>query len=257
MWLAASFRPTSAFSLRSSTTTSSGGRTNLVPTMYAVKMALIDAAYRAGEDGAGVFPLVRDVPIRFQPPEHAVVTNTFVKILREARAPSSAKTGIAETPAETDTLAVTQPEAEESTATYTASVGFRELCHFVGNLTVAFDLRALSTDGRNRIEGLLPVVNYFGKRSSFFQLDNVQEVAELDSTFSFVVGEQGNSFPSNMLIQYLDDMGPKATFGAINTYSAQSAKVQRDRILVPVALPYRRVASSRGYTAYERLGSTS
>jgi hypothetical protein len=257
MWLAASYRPTAAFSLRSSATTSSGGRTNLVPTMYAVKVALIDAAYRAGEDGANVFPHVRDVPIRFQPPEHAVVTNTFVKILREARAPSPAKVSTAEPPTEANTVAETPSEAEESTATYTPSVGFRELCHFVGNLTVAFDLRALSTDGRNHIERLLPVVNYFGKRSSFFQLANVQEVAELDSTFSFVVGEQGNSFPSNMLIQYLDDMGPKATFGAINTYSAQPAKVQRDRILVPVALPYRRVASSRGYTAYERLGSTS
>lgn len=257
MWLAASFRPTSAFSLRSSATTSSGGRTNLVPTMYAVKIALIDAAYRAGEDGAGVFPLVRDVPIRFQPPEQAVVTNTFVKILREARAPAPPKARTAEIPAETDTVAETQPESEESTATYTASVGFRELCHFAGNLTVAFDLRALSADGRDRLEQLLPVVNYFGKRSSFFQLDTVREVAELDNTFSFVVGEQGTSFPSNMLIQYLDDMGPKATFGAINTYSAQSAKVQRDRILVPVALPYRKVSSSRGYTAYERLGSAS
>jgi hypothetical protein len=225
--------------------------------MYAVKVALIDAAYRAGEDGASVFPLVRDVPIRFQPPEHAVVTNTFVKILREARAPSPAKASTAEPPTEADTVAETQSEAEESTATYTTSVGFRELCTFVGNLTVAFDLRVLSTDGRDHVERLLPVVNYFGKRSSFFQFANVREIAELDSSFSFVVGEQGNSFPSSMLIQYLDDMGPKATFGAINTFSAQSAKVQRDRILVPVALPYRRVSSSRGYTAYERLGSTS
>jgi hypothetical protein len=255
MWLAASYRPTAAFSLRSSTTTSSGGRTNLVPTMYAVKVALIDAAYRAGEDGASLFPIVRDVPIRFQPPARAVVTNTFVKILREARPPAAPKPKEGEPAPVVDTDIEALPDAAESAATYTASVGFRELCHFFGTLTIAFDLRSLDADGRSRIEGLLPVVNYFGKRSSFFQFDGVWEISDLDASFSFVVGQQGGAFPSNILIQYLDDMGPKATFGAVNTFSAQSAKVQRDRILVPVALPYRRVSSSRGYTAYQRLSS--
>ncbi|MGI8916877.1 MAG: type I-A CRISPR-associated protein Cas5 [Chloroflexota bacterium] len=255
MWLAASYRPTAAFSLRSSATTSSGGRTNLVPTMYAVKVALIDAAYRAGEDGASIFPIVRDVPIRFQPPARAVVTNTFVKILREARAPAAPKSTDGGIGPAADTDTEIPPEAGENMATYTASVGFRELCHFFGTLTIAFDLQAMNADDRSHLESLLPVVNYFGKRSSFFQFDGMQEVSDLDATFSFTVREQRGAFPSNMLIQYLDDMGPKATFGAINTFSAQSAKVQRDRILVPVALPYRRVSSSRGYTAYERLSS--
>lgn len=256
MWLAASFRQTSAFSLRSSLTTSSGGRTNLVPTMYSVKVALIDAAYRAGEDGATLFPLVRDVPIRFQPPERAVVTNTFVKILRETRPPATARpTSLGAMP-DMDIVAPSDGEPDGGPTTYTQSVGFREICHYVGVLTVAFDLYALTGDGRSRIEQLLPVVNYFGKRAGFFQFENMREVVDLDHTFSFVVGGQRGSFPSNMLIQYLDDMGPKATFGAINTYSTESARVQRDRILIPVALPYRRVSSSRGYTAYERLGIT-
>jgi hypothetical protein len=83
MWVLARYRPTGLFSLKSSATTSSGAKTLLVPTMYSVKMALIDAAFRSDEDGEEVFELVKPLKIRFRPPEHAAVTHEFIKIRRE------------------------------------------------------------------------------------------------------------------------------------------------------------------------------
>ena len=46
-WLLASFKPVTLFSLRMSIATSSAAKTLLVPTPYAVKLALVDAAFRA------------------------------------------------------------------------------------------------------------------------------------------------------------------------------------------------------------------
>jgi hypothetical protein len=74
MWMLAKYRPTGIFSLKSSATTSSGAKTLLVPTMYAVKMALVDAAFRSGEDGERVFEEVKelvspDVAARLNPNE--------------------------------------------------------------------------------------------------------------------------------------------------------------------------------------------
>src|SRR3972149_6387150 len=47
-WLIAEYAPTALFSLKASFATSSVGRTLVVATPYAVKMAFVDAAFRAG-----------------------------------------------------------------------------------------------------------------------------------------------------------------------------------------------------------------
>ena len=46
MWLVARYAPTALFSLKPSLATSSGATTLLAPTPYALKMALLDVAYR-------------------------------------------------------------------------------------------------------------------------------------------------------------------------------------------------------------------
>jgi len=44
MWVIATYQSTSLFSLKPATATASGGRTLLVPTPYAIKMALLVVA---------------------------------------------------------------------------------------------------------------------------------------------------------------------------------------------------------------------
>ncbi len=238
MWLIARYRSVAAFSLRSSMATSSGGRTNLVPTMYAVKLALIDAAFRADEDGAEVFDLVKGLRIRFGVPDQIVVSNTFIKILRKWESKEKRVEG----------------EEKASGPAFISSVAFREFCHYRGDLLIALDISAVAPIDRDLLRRLLQHVNYIGKRGSFFQLVDVQEtnVDQLPPHFGYVEGDARERVSRDLVAQYLDDIGPDATFERISTFSDVSARLGRDRVLVSVALPLRRVASSRGYTLYER-----
>src|SRR3972149_509738 len=53
-WLVAEYQPAALFSLKISLATSSVGKTLVVPTPYSIKMAFVDAAFRAGvPDGEG------------------------------------------------------------------------------------------------------------------------------------------------------------------------------------------------------------
>ena len=227
-WLIASYRPASLFSLRASQATSSGGRSNLVPTMYAVKMALIDAAFRSGEDGSAVFDLVKPLAVRFEPPRQAVVSNTFIKIRREPKARAAGG------PA------------------YIPTVGFRGFCYFAGELRVAIDVTPLSEDGQETLQTLLSRINYLGKRGSFFQFLGVDVQDGLTAGFGQPLDELQNHFAVDTIVQYLDDFGNDASWERVNSYSSEGAKLGRDRVFVAVALPYRRIASSRGYTRYVR-----
>jgi len=229
-WLCATFRPVALFSLRSSAATSSGGKTNFVPTPYAVKMALLDVAVREGgvSQAEAHFEMLRDRQVRIQPPVRLVVNNTFQKIRRE--------------PKEVTTL---EP--------FIASIGYREFCYYDGDLTVALDmpedLAASEVLGR-----LLWHINYLGKRGGFVQCTNVDLRSSLGPGFSHPVGATPTVVAAALVVQLLDDMGPQAAWERVNTFSSKKVRVGQDRIFVPTALPYRLVASSRGYSFYERSG---
>ncbi len=234
MWVLARYRPTGLFSLKSSATTSSGAKTLLVPTMYSVKMALIDAAFRSGEDGEEVFELVKSLKVRFRPPDYAAVTHGFIKIRRE-REVKDAK----------------NQEAVElkRTSPFQPTVAYREFCAFEGELTVGISLEETSW-----LEELLPLIGYFGKRGSFFQFVGLDRVESLPEQFTFPMEDPPEGFDLNVTVQPLDDLGERATFDAINTYSTGRARLGRDRVLVQTAIPYKTVSASRGYTLYRRPG---
>jgi hypothetical protein len=233
MWILANYRPTGIFSLKSSATTSSGAKTLLVPTMYAVKMALVDAAFRSGEVGERVFEQVRGLEIRFRPPEHAAVTHGFIKIQREREVKDRKNVQAVE-------LKKRQP--------FYPTVAYREFCSFTGDLIVAVRVEETSS----LLESLLPAIGYFGKRGSFFQFKDVEYSDHLPEPSTFPLSEPPNHFSLDVIVQPLDDLGIKATFDAVNTYSTGKARLGRDRLIVQTAIPYKMVSSSRGYTHYRR-----
>jgi hypothetical protein len=233
MWMLAKYRPTGIFSLKSSATTSSGAKTLLVPSMYAVKMALVDAAFRSGEDGERIFEEVKGVGIRFKPPEYAAVTHGFIKIQREREVKDRTNLQVIE-------LKAKQP--------FYPTVAYREFCSFTGDLTVAIEVE----ERGSVLERLVPLVGYFGKRGSFFQFVDVEYSDHLLEHFTFPLSEPPNEFSLNVIVQPLDDLGEKATFDAINTYSTGKARLGIDRLIVQTAIPYKMVSSSRGYTLYHR-----
>jgi hypothetical protein len=228
MWLLARYRPGSLFSLRSSLATSSGGRANLVPSMYSVKLALIDASFRARVSSTDMFRMVARMRICLEGPPRIVVNNAFARIRRE-------------------------PKDKKEGWQYISSVGYREFCYYHGDLTIALDVSLLVADERAALGTVLAHISYLGKRGSFFQLMESSLLDDdLPASFSTIVGDNDAFAPRDLIVQYLDDFGPGVTFERVNTFSSEPQKMGRDRVLLPVVLPYRLSSSSRGYTTYER-----
>lgn len=228
-WLLAEFAPVSLFSLKTSQATSGVGRTLVVPTPYAMKMACVDAAFRAGfpDDACAAFleSLVR-VEARVRPPGTAIVTHTIVKIRQEPKQPSAM-------------------------IPYISSVAYRELVHHAGTWLWAFDLAAGDALLAERLVRTLPHVRSVGKRGSFVQFLGFSRTLELDRTFSepiapgedFRIGEAWH-------MQQLDDYGPGATFARLSTFSGERAQRGRDRVFTPTMIPLGLVRSGPGFSEY-------
>lgn len=239
-WLIARYQPTSLFSLKHGDATSTGGKSLLIPTPFAIRMALLDVAIRVDgiQSGPQAFEQIKSLSLAVQPPAHAAVSSIFVKVLKPER------------------------EAESRGREMAQTIAFREYVHLVGVLVLAFggsehDLACVATWLRH--------VTYFGKRGSFFQLLEPPVSVELSGQglprgFAelerFGHAEEGRlqEFPLGM-IQRVDDWGASLTYAKVNIFNRESkAKITvgEDRIRMDVMLPYRLVGSSRGYSLFRR-----
>lgn len=228
-WLLADFAPVSLFSLKTSQATSSVGRTLVVPTPYAIKMACVDAAFRAGwpdADCADFLERLVGVEVRIRPPGAAVVTHTIVKIRQEPKRPN--------------------PELP-----YISNVAYREIVHHAGVWRWAFDLAAGDDLLAQRLVATLPHVRYVGKRGSFIQFTGLARTAELDATFSApIVPGEDFTIGTAWHVQPLDDFGPEATFGRLSTFSSERARRDRDRVFTTTMIPLGLVRSGPGFSEY-------
>jgi len=113
------------------------------------------------------------------------------------------------------------------------------------------------------VEALVPQINYFGKRGSFFQLLGPPcRVEALPQEFIVLDGVQVNgthvtgTVPRGFslgLVQMLDDWGEELTFDAVNVYKDVRIQLGKERIRKSVVLPYRLVHSSRSFSYYEQM----
>ena len=225
MWTIARYQPTAFFSLKPHMATSTGGKTLIAPTPFAVKTALLDAAIRTQglEQGKAVFPALRALGLAVQLPRQIVVNKTFQRILRAAR------------------------NRAPGQWPYQRTIGFREYVQFGGPLALAF--REMTDD----LAPLLAQINYLGKRGGFIQLlDEPRAVDELPPGFTVLTENVDGAFPIGTL-QMVDDWGEKMTFERINIYSDKRITAGSHRIFHHVVLPYHPVRSSRNHTLYERV----
>jgi len=238
MWLIAKYRPVSLFSLKIGLATSTGAKTLFLPSPFAIRNALLDVSIRTQglTVAPAVFEALKGLNIAAQPPQRVAITNLFTKVLKPQRSDSARK------------------EAMQRT------IAFREYVHMSGTLGIAFEgeEKALAL-----VETLVPQVNYFGKRGSFFQLTAPAfRSTELPQGFVLLDGVhvEGNKISGTMpaafplgLIQVLDDWGPELTFEKVNVYSDARIQLGRDRVRKTIILPYRLIRSSRGFSYYERI----
>jgi hypothetical protein len=244
MWLVARYLPISLFSLKAASATASGGKTVLVPTPFAIKMALLDAAIRTRglAEGERLFPLLRDLTLAFEAPSDLVVVKSFGKIQRVLKDKGNAEKA---SNAQAKGQWPMQP-----------TIAYREYVYYRD----AFGLALAMPDGTEvppELAQLLLSINYIGKRGSFIQIMELPKLVEQVSSQRFI-----NLTPTTIeaffiegTLQMLDDCGPTLSFAQANVYSDKRITVGKERILRHVVLPYKMIRSSRGYSWYQFIAS--
>lgn len=234
MWYITTFQPVSLISLKVATATSTGGKSLLLPTPFAFKMALLDVVLQMTglERGKELWPAIRDGRVAIHGPAQIAVTNTFTKILKPMKG---------------------KPTLDEETGLtrgMISTIGFREYVQWQGELQIAF------APGENSVHlwpQWLSAIRYLGKRGGFIQATAVeQSTAELPAQFTRL-DESTDEFLLYGTLQLMDDCSTKVSFEQVDIYSDKNMRIDTDRILRQIVLPYRMERASRGYTLYRRL----
>mgnify|MGYP000172316086 CR=1 FL=1 len=232
-WLIARYQPVGLFSLKPGEATSTGGKSLLVPTPFAIRTALLDVAIRVRGVACGpqAFESIKALRLALRPSKRAAVTSLFAKVLKPER------------------------DADERGRAMQKTIAFREYVYLEGTLTLAFGGEPVCLD---QVAPLLPHLTYLGKRGSFFQLLALPEAVETvddeppEGFVPLVAWNQSRqqAFPLGH-IQRLDEWGADLTYEKANIYTSEKIQVGRDRVRMDVVLPYRLVQAGRGFTLYE------
>jgi hypothetical protein len=237
-WLIATFTPVSLFSLRTAYGTSKGGKTLLLPTPYAVKMALLDACFRCNQpsnaavEAEKTLRSLKAAAIRLLPPDHCVVNHTFLKILDRDR---------------------------DSDSPFKQTIAYREFVAFTGDLHIAIGCAAWNQDELDAISALIPHLNTFGKRGSFWQFTDLRlSLDPLPDSYTVLRSEAApTQILPHITTQPLDEFGDalinaKDAFNRLSTYGDGKVELNKHRVLSLTAVPYRRRAAGQAFTWYER-----
>jgi hypothetical protein len=234
MWYITTFQPVSLVSLKLATATSTGGKSLLLPTPFALKMALLGVVIQMEglRRGEALWPSVRDGRVAIYGPSHIAVTNTFTKILK----PMKGKP--------------TLDEESGLTRGMIKTIGFREYVQWQGEVQIAF---SPGVGSNHEWPAWFTAIHYIGKRGGFIQAtDTCQQVDTLPDGF-IRLDEPATEFMLHGTLQLMDDCGSKVTFEQVDIYSGKNMRTGAERILRQVVVPYRVERSSRSYTLYSRL----
>lgn len=226
-WLLAEFEATSLFALKISIATSTVGQTLILPTPYAIKMALVDAGFRAGwsdDDCASLLKRLVGLDVRIAPTPAAVVTQTIGKV------------------------------RQERDGQYHSAVEYREVAHLQGPMLWAFDLADADEAMAGRLSELLVHINYIGRRGSFIRLIRTYGTDTLGPEFTCPLSETGASWapPARAHLVPLDDFGPDANLETLSSFSREKAERGRHRKFVDTIVPIGIVSQGPGFTEFRR-----
>ena len=238
MWIVARYLPVAPFSLKPASATSSGGMTLLVPTPYAIKMALLDAAIRLFglTQGEQMFPHLRDCSVALALPDDLIVMKGFSKIRRLLKDRSNEEKA--------------QEAHERKHFPMQPTIAYREYVYYRETLQLAISPPEQGLP-MSVYAQLLSAINYFGKRGGFVQLTAPPTQVEiLSDRFIPLTTSDRNAFHINGTLQVLDDCDKTLTFQRANIYQPDRITLGKERILHHVVLPYQLLRSSRGYSWY-------
>lgn len=255
MWITAHYQPVSFFSLRPANATTSGGKTLLVPTPFAIKMALLATAIqsRGIAEGERLFPFLKDLQLYLEPPQELIVIKSFSKIRREFQNKTGAdKNKSSEEKAQANAEKINRIK-EEKAYPFQPTIAYREHVNYHGMLSLACQL-ADESPLADTLATLLMQINYLGKRGGFLQIMEPPSRSPERPAGQYIelTAAELQAFPANGTLQMLDDCGPKLTFDKANIYNEARITLHSDRIMRYIVLPYRQLRSSRSYIWYQR-----
>ncbi len=242
MWIVAHYLPVSFFSLKPASATSSGGKTLLIPTPFAIKMALLSSIIRSRgiAEGEHLFPLLRDLDLHLEPPETILVMKSFSKIRRELKDKNNPEKA--------------RRARERKEYPLQPTIAYREYVKYEGALRLACQLPTESMLGEFLPDALMQI-NYLGKRGGFLQIVARPSIVEQQPAGRFIhlTAATLQPFAPTGTLQMLDDCGPSLTFAKADIYNSAKIVLHKDRVLRHIVLPYEHVRSSRNYSWYQRI----
>lgn len=249
-WMIIDYHSASLFSLRPSQATTSGGKTLLVPTAFALKMALLRVSIQVAgiAEGRRRFPQIRELRLALCVPDHIVVLKTFVKLLRpfEDKAAESKDEEIAKL-------------VEKKAYPYHSTIGYREYVQFGDPLQPPFAnvVRVACGFSDDQVAKWLAEVlmgiNYLGKRGGFFQAICKPIVCSAFDEAFFEITRDSSRFLMGGTLQLLDDWGASMTYDHADIYHPKPIRLGKERVFRQVVLPYSLIRSNQGYSVYERI----
>lgn len=256
MWILARYLPVAPLSLKPAAATSSGGKTLLTMTPYAVKMALLDVAIRTLglTEGERLFPLLRDLLLSIALPEDILVFKGFSKSWRPVESKESQKKDETREEFEARLQEKLADRFDKGQYPFYSTIAYREYVYYRDSFQLAL---AASTGAMlpEELSHLLAGVNYLGKRGGFIQLIETPKLVDClpEDSFINLTQDEPHSFRTDGVLQMLDDCGKTLTFQRANIYNQERLVLGKDRIIRHIVLPYRMIRSSRGYSHYQRI----
>lgn len=256
MWTVARFLPVAPFSLKPAAATSSGGKTLLAPTPYAIKMALLDAAIRTRGvlDGEQLFSSLCNLSVQIALPEDILVFKSFSKSWRPVESKESQKKDETREEFEERQREKLANRIERGQYPLYSTIAYREYVYYRDPFQLAFT----TPEGEPlpaELSQLLTCINYFGKRGGFMQImESPRQQDHLpEGLFVELTAEGLQQFYPDGTLQVLDDCGKSLTFQRANIYNAERITLGKERILRHIVLPYKLKRSSRSYSWYQRI----
>ncbi len=219
MWIVARYLPVAPFSLKPAAATSSGGKTLLAITPYALKMALLDVTIRtmglAG--GESLFPYLRDLSVHLSLPEHIVVFKSFSKIRRPAESKETKKPDETKEEFEARQQEKLTDKIERGQYPMHSTIAYREYVYYRDAFQLAFT-SSEDTSLPPELYRLLIGINYFGKRGGFVQImEPPKQIEQLpEGRFTELTADGLQQFHRDGTLQMLDDCGRSLTFQRAN-----------------------------------------
>lgn len=241
MWLEATYKPVTLFSMKTSSATNSAAKTLPCPSPYAVKMSLLNAmiTHKSLNYALERFHIIRGIEIRFALPDNWVVNNCLVRIMklkRHDKAPNNDKK---------QTLQQDDP--------FQSTIAFREYVFFKGDLKIALSIpesieQPLEKEDYLRwLRKWLLHINFFGKRGCFFQFVGSSISETLPNGYSQLLND---NLVAPGIIYPLDDVDHSAEFSNMNNYDHKTKAMRVKQIHL---FPFKQISANKSYTQYRKL----